>query len=119
MQSIRSTILTFQTLILYSDIRILLKHIDETDGSILSNTCNIRLRKATTIKTGQETGYTSVFGNALYNPNDGYNAAGGGITQTTGFYTQGDAVNIHYFDDDGKGNLRRFYLSSGAKSLFG
>lgn len=93
----------------------LVKAIDETDGSILSNTCNIRLRKATTIKTGQETGYTSVFGNALYNPNDGYNAAGGGITQTTGFYTQGDAVNIHYFDDDGKGNLRRFYLSSGAR----
>ena len=93
----------------------LVKSIDETDGSILSNTCNIRLRKATTIKTGQETGYLNAFGNALYNPNSGYNAAGGGITQTTGFYTQGDAVNVHYFDDDGKGTLRRFYLSSGAR----
>ena len=93
----------------------LVKSIDETDGSILSNTCNIRLRKATTIKTGQETGYLSAFGNALYNPNSGYNAAGGGITQTTGFYTQGDTVNVHYFDDDGKGTLRRFYLSSGAR----
>jgi len=93
----------------------LVKSIDETDGSILSNTCNIRLRKATTIKTGQETGYLSAFGNALYNPNSGYNAAGGGITQTTGFYTQGDATNLHYFDDDGNGILRRYYLSSGAR----
>jgi hypothetical protein len=93
----------------------LVKAIDETDSAILSNTCNIRLRKRTTIKTGQETGYTSSFGNAFYNPNIGYNAAGGGITQTTGFYTQGDATNLHYFDDDGNGILRRYYLSSGAR----
>ena len=93
----------------------LVKAIDETDGAILSNTCNIRLKKRTTITVAQQIGYTSLFGNALYNPNSGYNAAGGGITQSTGFYTQGDAVNIHYFDDDGKGVLRRYYLSSGAR----
>ena len=45
----------------------------------------------------------------------GYNAAGGGITLTTGFYTQGDTVNVHYFDDDGNGILRRYYVSSGAR----
>ena len=93
----------------------LVKAIDETDGAILSTTCNIRLKKRTTITVAQQIGYTSLFGNALYNPNSGYNAAGGGITQSTGFYTQGDAVNIHYFDDDGKGVLRRYYLSSGAR----
>lgn len=93
----------------------LVKAIDETDSAILSNTCNLRLKKATTITIAKTLGYTSAFGNALYNPNSGYNAAGGGITQTTGFYTQGDTVNVHYFDDDGKGILRRYYVSSGAR----
>ena len=93
----------------------LVKAIDETDSAILSNTCNLRLKKATTITIAKTLGYTSSFGNALYNPNSGYNAAGGGITQTTGFYTQGDTVNVHYFDDDGKGILRRYYVSSGAR----
>jgi hypothetical protein len=81
----------------------LVKAIDETDSAILSNTCNLRLKKATTITIAKTLGYTSSFGNALYNPNSGYNAAGGGITLTTGFYTQGDTVNVHYFDDDGNG----------------
>jgi len=93
----------------------LVKDIDATDSAILSNTCNIRLRKSTTITVAKTIGYTSSFGNAFYNPNSGYNAAGGGITQTTGFYTQGDTVNIHYFDDDGLGVIRRYYLSSGAR----
>ena len=93
----------------------LVKAIDETDSAILSNTCNLRLKKATTITIAKTLGYTSSFGNALYNPNSGYNAAGGGITLTTGFYTQGDTVNVHYFDDDGKGILRRYYVSSGAR----
>jgi|TARA_B110000240_G_scaffold102027_1_gene115507 hypothetical protein len=93
----------------------LVKAIDETDSAILSNTCNLRLKKATTITIAKTLGYTSSFGNALYNPNSGYNAAGGGITLTTGFYTQGDTVNVHYFDDDGNGILRRYYVSSGAR----
>ena len=93
----------------------LVKAIDETDSAILSNTCNLRLKKATTITIAKTLGYTSSFGNALYNPNSGYNAAGGGITQTTGFYTQGDTVNVHYFDDNGNGILRRYYVSSGAR----
>ena len=93
----------------------LVKAIDETDSAILSNTCNLRLKKATTITIAKTLGYTSSFGNALYNPNSGYNAAGGGITLTTGFYTQGDTVNVHYFDDNGNGILRRYYVSSGAR----
>ena len=29
---------------------------------------------------------------------------------STGFLVSGDATNIQFFDDDGTGNLRRFYL---------
>ena len=60
-------------------------------------------------------GYTVSLGNALYNPHSGHNTESGGITQTTGFYVQGDSVNINYFDDDGKGVLRRYYLSGSTR----
>jgi hypothetical protein len=54
-------------------------------------------------------------GNALFNPHSGHNSAAGGITQTTGFKIGGDSVNTHYLDDDGKGNLRRYYLSGSTR----
>lgn len=93
----------------------LTKTIDDSNSSILSNTTNIRLRKSVPAKTGQLIGYPITFGNALYNPNSGYNADNGGITTTSGFYALGDATNIHYFDDDGKGTIRRYYLSGGTR----
>ena len=31
------------------------------------------------------------------------------------FYNVQDATNIHYFDDDGKGNLREYYLSGATR----
>ena len=93
----------------------LVKAIDESDSSILSNTTNVRLCKKMETKVGQEIGYTNAFGNALYNPTSGYNAAAGGILSSTGFYSLGDTVNIHYFDDDGKGNLREYYLSGSTR----
>tara|TARA_B110000495_G_scaffold203645_1_gene228439 strand:- start:3768 stop:5639 length:1872 start_codon:yes stop_codon:yes gene_type:complete len=93
----------------------LLKEIDNADGSILSNTTNIRLKKASDIGVNIEQGYTVDFGNALNNPHSGHNAAAGGITTTTGFYVSGDTVNIQFFDDDGKGILRRYYLSGSTR----
>ena len=49
----------------------------------------------------------------------GYNAAGGGITLTTGFYTQGDTVNVHYFDDDGNGSPEKILPIGWYKNLCG
>lgn len=94
----------------------LTKTIDAADSSILSNTTNIRLKKKLkpTISSNSK-GYTVSFGNALFNPHAGHNKAGGGITTTTGFYIQGDSVNINYFDDDGNGVLRRYYLSGSTR----
>jgi hypothetical protein len=93
----------------------LLKSVDESNTAVLSNTCNIRLRKSNIIKVGETKGYNVLFGNQLYNPHSGHNMDSGGITTTTGFYVQGDSVNINYFDDDGKGNLRRYYLSGSTR----
>jgi len=93
----------------------LLKSVDDSNTAVLSNTCNIRLRKNNAIKVGETKGYNVLFGNQLYNPHTGHNTDSGGITTTTGFYVQGDSVNINYFDDDGKGNLRRYYLSGSTR----
>ena len=94
----------------------LTKTIDEADSAILSNTTNIRLKKKLkpTISSNAK-GYSVSFGNALFNPHAGHNAASGGIIITTGFYVQGDSVNINYFDDDGNGVLRRYYLSGSTR----
>ena len=59
-------------------------------------------------------GYTVSMGNALFNPH-GHNADAGGVISTTGFKIGGDSVNTYYFDDDGKGNLRRYYLSGSTR----
>ena len=93
----------------------LLKAVDDSNTSILSNTCNIRLRKRKDILVNETKGYTVTFGNALYNPHSGHNAMSGGVTSTTGFYVSGDTVNVQYFDDDGTGNLRRYYLSGSTR----
>ena len=93
----------------------LVKAIDESNSAILSNTTNVRLCKKMEVKPGQLIGYINTFGNNFYNPTSGYNAESGGITTTTGFYNVQDATNIHYFDDDGKGNLREYYLSGATR----
>jgi len=94
----------------------LTKTIDEADSAILSNTTNIRLRKKLNgIVSTNPKGYTLSMGNALFNPHSGHNADAGGIITTTGFKVGGDSVNTYYFDDDGKGNLRRYYLSGSTR----
>ncbi len=94
----------------------LTKVIDAADTSILSNTTNIRLKKKLkpTVSVNP-LGYSLSLGNPLYNPHAGHNDMAGGITTTTGFKIGGDSVNTHYFDDDGKGNLRRYYLSGSTR----
>jgi hypothetical protein len=108
----RDNLTNFDSIFRHSN---LIKNIDDCEGSILSNTTNIRLKKSLAIKATQLIGYSLTTGNGLYNPTTGYNKENGGITSTTGFYVQGDATNIQYFDDDGSGNLRRFYLSGATR----
>jgi hypothetical protein len=37
------------------------------------------------------------------------------VIASTGFYVSGDATNVQYFDDDGAGKLRTYYLSTGTR----
>jgi len=93
----------------------LVKDIDATDTSILSNITNIRLKKASNMTLNKKIGYINEFGNPFYHPNTAYNKDLGGILDSTGFTVTGDSVNTQYFDDDGNGNLRRYYLSGSTR----
>ena len=94
----------------------LLKVIDDSDSSILSNISNVRLKlKKKILLLGQNAGITAELGNPLYNPHSGHNKHAGGITTSTGFYISGDSTNIMYFDDDGEGKIRRYYLSASVR----
>ena len=93
----------------------LLGSIDDVETSVLSNITNIKLRKnlAATVD-GTAKGYTLVFGNALYNPHTDHNKVAGGILTTTGFYVSGDTPE-YFFDDDGSGNVRKYYVSGSTR----
>ena len=102
----------FDTLFRHSQ---LVGSIDEVETSVLSNITTIKLRKnlAATVD-GTAKGYDLAFGNALYNPHTDHNKAGGGILTTTGFFISGDEVE-YFFDDDGSGNVRKYYVSGTAR----
>ena len=89
--------------------------IDNTDNSIVNNTTKITLAKFFTPDTTQSISYKINFNNALYNPHSEHMISEGGIIASTGFYVDGNA-NEMFFDDDGDGNLRVYYLTSGVRT---
>ena len=89
--------------------------IDNTDTAITSNTTNVTLAQKFTPTTTATTAYTLNFNNAFYNPHSEHNKSAGGVIASTGFYISGDTTNVHYWDDDGAGNLRLYYISAGAR----
>ena len=90
--------------------------IDDADTSITSATVTINMAKTFTPTINIATGYTVNFGNPIYNPFSGYNADGGGSIASTGFFVINDTINQHFFDEDGKGNIRRYYIQSGSST---
>ena len=102
----------FDTLFRHSQLT---SSIDAVETSVLSNITTIKLRKnLTTIVDGTAKAYAIVFGNALYNPHADHNKANGGILTTTGFYVSGDTTE-YFFDDDGSGNVRQYYISGATR----
>ena len=89
--------------------------IDDTDNSILSNVTTLKVRKSFTPSLATSAAYNVYFRNALYNPHSGHNSAAGGILTSTGFKVTGSNEEM-FLDDDGQGNVRRFYLVSGVKT---
>jgi len=89
--------------------------IDDVDTSILSNITTIKIRKNFTPTLASSTKYDIYFRNALFNPHSGHNMTAGGILNSTGFKVTGSDLE-QFLDDDGNGNVRRYYLSSGIRT---
>ena len=101
-----NTLNQFDSVFRYSK---LLDIIDDSESSILSNITTLKLRKTFTPSLDTSINYTVDFSNALYNPHTEHNKTAGGILSTTGFKIKNDS-NVYFFDDDGNGNIRRYYL---------
>ena len=89
--------------------------IDSVDFSILSNIKTIKIRKSFTPILSSSEKYNIYFRNALFNPHSGHNTAAGGILSSTGFKVTGSDFEM-FLDDDGQGNIRRYYLASGIRT---
>jgi len=102
----------FDTLFRHSQLT---SKIDGTETSLLSNITNVKLRKNKIVTIdGRANALTLDFGNSIYNPHSGHNSLGGGVITSTGFFISGD-VNNYFFDDDGKGSIRRYYLDGSTR----
>ena len=84
--------------------------VDDVSDAIVSNTLTVVLGKMLLPSIAKSTSYTVAFNNTLYNPHTEHNKDAGGIISSTGFKVSGDTTNVYYIDDDGAGNLRRYYL---------
>ena len=90
--------------------------IDDTDNSIVSNITTLKIRKTFTPTLSSSTRYDIYFRNALYNPHSGHKSSEGGILESSGFKVNGDTTNVYYLDDDGQGNVRRYYLTGSVRN---
>ena len=99
---------SFEGLFRYSKF---IKTIDDTDISILSNITTIELTQPLEPTLSTVTKYTISFNNAFYHPHDGHTS----ILDSTGFVTSSN-TNTLYFNDDGSGNVRTYYLTGSAKT---
>lgn len=95
----------------------LLRVIDNTDNSITSSSVTPRLAQYFSPKLLETKSYNLYLNNALYNPHIGHNSDDGGILTSTGFYVSGEYSTLEqFFDDDGSGNLRLYYLTGSVRN---
>ena len=83
--------------------------IDDTDTSVLSNVTSLLIRKTFTPTLNSSTRYDIYFRNGIFNPHAGHKSATGGVITTSGFKVPNDE-KIYFLDDDGDGNIRRYYF---------
>jgi hypothetical protein len=102
----------FDTLFRHSQLT---TKIDSSEQSLLSNITNIKLRKNySAVVDGTKSTIKLDFGNKLYNPHTDHNKVGGGVITSTGFFVSGDIKN-YFFDDDGSGNIRKYYTDGATR----
>ena len=85
--------------------------IDDVDNAILSNITTLDMRKSLTPTLNSSTRYDVYFRNSIYNPHSGHQP----VLSSTGFTVAGNS-NEMFLDDDGLGNVRRYFLSSGIRT---
>ena len=85
--------------------------IDDVDSSILSNITTLEIRKTFAPTINSSTKYDVYFRNAIYSPHTGHMP----ILFSSGFRVSGDSREM-FLDDDGQGNVRRYYLVSGIRT---
>src|SRR6056300_308841 len=101
-----STLQKFDSIFRHSKVTGL---IDDTDTSILSNVTSIVIRKSFTPTLSASTRYDIYFRNGIFNPHAGHKSGTGGVITTSGFKVPNDD-KIYFLDDDGNGNIRRYYF---------
>src|SRR5210317_359530 len=101
-----STLQKFDSIFRHSKVTGL---IDDTDTSILSNVTSLLIRKTFTPTLSASTRYDIYFRNGIFNPHTGHKSSTGGVISTSGFKVPNDN-NVYYLDDDGSGNIRRYYF---------
>ena len=69
------------------------------------------MRKSLTPTLNSSTRYDVYFRNSIYNPHSGHQP----VLSSTGFTVAGNS-NEMFLDDDGLGNVRRYFLSSGIRT---
>lgn len=84
--------------------------IDAAHQSIESNKTTITIEKRFSPTIDTTLTYSLEYQNPFYNPYSGYL----GALSSTGFKLLGN-INTLYLDDDGKGNVRTYYLDKGEK----
>ena len=93
------------------------KLVDDTDPAITSNITTVKLSKDFTPTLNTSVKYTVPFNNALYYPHAGHDADAGGILSSSGFLISGD-TNEMFLNDDGKGNIRLYYVADGTTNTY-
>jgi hypothetical protein len=78
----------------------------------MSNISTIKMSTDLTPTLGSSVKYDIKFQNALYNPGPAHVVP---VVVSTGFVMNGN-TNTLYFDDDGSGNLRTYYLTGTLKT---
>ena len=89
--------------------------IDNVDNSILSNVTSLMVRKTFTPTINSSTKYDIYFRNGIFNPHSGHKSVAGGVVTTSGFKVPNDE-KIYFLDDDGIGNIRRYYFSGSVRT---
>lgn len=80
------------------------KIIDEADVSFTSNITRVSMRKNVPIELNARVNYKICYGNRIFASSDNPSVT------TTGFNLAGDTTNTYYLEDDGKGQLKLFYI---------